>query len=401
MSTYSSVIAKMQHHRACVEEIASKSDPSRADIARADEHLAAMRQLAPRVKAAKADEQTRLAIKTIGEDIGIGGGNGYTGGSPTNTRIKALGGSTGWGDTLIRANSDPFGNFKSLTPSGQINVSVPLDVEPVRMGEPVLALRQILPTEPDVTGRFSYMRQTTRTNNAAVVAPAGLKPTSIFTLTRIDDRVRVIATLSEGIPRQDLADAAMLSTFLDTEMRLSVETALESEILDGDGTGEHFTGLANTSGVQTQAAVGTDPLATIRTAITKLEVLSLSASGIVMHPIDWQILELVQDNEGGYYMGPGLPVDRAARRLWGVPVVLSVAADQGTVYVGDFAGSTKLVVREDVVIDWSENLYDPDALGEGDGASDFARNLVRWRAEGRFGWAVTRPPGIVKVTLPA
>jgi hypothetical protein len=58
-------------------------------------------------------------------------------------------------------------------------------------------------------------------------------------------------------------------------------------------------------------------------------------------------------------------------------------------------------VREDVTIDWSENLYDPDALGAGIGASDFERNMVRFRCEGRFGLAIKRPAGIVKITFAA
>ena len=46
-----------------------------------------------------------------------------------------------------------------------------------------------------------------------------------------------------------------------------------------------------------------------------------------------------------------------------------------------------------------ENVYDPNALGENEGASDFERNLVRFRGEGRWGFAVKRPRGVVKITL--
>jgi len=353
-------------------------------------HLDAARSLKARAEGAGKSARTMAAIKRIGEN--------QPGGRGVNTKLGALGGSD-WGSAMLAGAGGGYG-FKALTPSGQVNVTVPLNTEPVRIGEPVLAVRQLIPTETDTTGRFAYMRQTARTSNAAMVAPGALKPTSIYTLTRVDDRTRTLAHLSEPIPRQDLADAAMLAHFVDSEMRLGLETALEAQIIAGNGSGENFTGLANVSGIQTQAALGSDPVATTRAAVTKLEVISLAPGGWVMHPLDWEHLEMVMNNEGNYYLGNQLPVDRAARRLWGVPVALSTAATAGTAYLADFAGSTLLYVREEATLDWTEAMYDADALGAGVGASDWARNLIRYRCEGRFGFAVTRPPGIVKITLP-
>jgi hypothetical protein len=51
------------------------------------------------------------------------------------------------------------------------------------------------------------------------------------------------------------------------------------------------------------------------------------------------------------------------------------------------------------VIDWSETTDDPNALGAGVGASDFTRNVVRFRAEGRWCIAVTRPLAFVSIAL--
>lgn len=391
--------AQFQHAVSKSKTIVDRADAEGRDLTQAEQivverNLAEAKSLRARIAEAKATKHTLDQIRQIGEGAGPRA-------AVTDRRVKALGGSAGWGDKLVRSHSDAWGGFKSLTPSGQINVSVPLYADVVRMGEPVLALRQVIPIEPDTVGHFSYLRQTVRTDNAAVVAPGALKPTSVFTVTRVDDRSRTIATLSEPVARQDLADAALLSTFLDLELRLAVETALEAEIIGGDGTGDHFFGLASVSGVQTQAAVGTDPLATIRKAITKLEVLSLAASAVVLHPSDWEAVETVQNNEGTYFMGADLPVDRASRRVWGVPVVVSTAATAGTAYVADLAGSTRIYLREEAVIDWSENTWNPDALGSGVGASDFARNLIRFRCEMRAGFAVLRPAGIVKTTLPS
>jgi hypothetical protein len=59
----------------------------------------------------------------------------------------------------------------------------------------------------------------------------------------------------------------------------------------------------------------------------------------------------------------------------------------------------RLQVRQDGVLDWSENIYRPDALGTGVGASDFERNMLTFRFEGRFGLEILRPSSIVEVDL--
>lgn len=355
---------------------------------RADGHVKAAEQLRKSARQAAGDQAVRDAI--AGLDHGIYGG------PATSPKVKALGGSGGWSRKVI---GDVPG--KALLPSGAVPVSVPLNPEPVRTDAPVLALRQLLPTQPDTTGRFSYLRQTARTNNADVVAPGARKPTSVFSLERIEERCRVIAHLSEPISRMDLDDAPALQNFLDEELRLGLELALEDEIVNGSGTGEHFTGIANVSGSQSQVWT-TDLLTTLRKSVTALEVLGLTAGAWILSPADWERVELTA-NTSGYSMaqaGQAVPVERAARRLWSAPVVVSTAVTAGTGYLLDL-GSVELRIREDARIDWSEAVYDPDRFGTGDGGTAFEANEVVFRAEGRFGFAVTRPAGVVEVDLTA
>ena len=56
------------------------------------------------------------------------------------------------------------------------------------------------------TAEYAYLRQSVRTNNAAVVAAGAVKPTSVYTVTGIENSLVVIAPLSEGIPRYWLLD---------------------------------------------------------------------------------------------------------------------------------------------------------------------------------------------------
>ncbi len=370
-----------------------------AECAQVEQLLRQGRELKAQAEKAKSNESARGALMDLGS--AIAGPRGGAKVSHLDPRVKAAGGST-WGDAVIKRASDQFGQFKGLLAGGTVPVTVPLDPEPIRTDVPVLSLRQLIPLAPNTGPRFSYLRQTTRTNNAAVVAAGEKKPTSVYTLTRIDDRVRTIAHLSEPINKFDLEDAPSLRQFLDQEMRLGLELALEGEILNGDGTGEHMTGVANVSGSQAQA-FDTDILVTARKAVTKLEKVGhLAGAGWLMHPDDWEAFELLQDNEARfYYGGPGNAVNPTSRRLWGAPVVTSLSATVGTTHLVDWQAATRLHVLEDGVLDWSENLYDPNALGSGVGASDFERNMIRFRFEGRFGLEILRPSAIVEVDLTA
>ena len=51
----------------------------------------------------------------------------------------------------------------------------------------------LLPVLQHTTAEYAYLRQTTRTNNAAVVAEGASKPTSVYSVTRIEQSLAVRA----------------------------------------------------------------------------------------------------------------------------------------------------------------------------------------------------------------
>jgi HK97 family phage major capsid protein len=228
------------------------------------------------------------------------------------------------------------------------------------------------------------------------VAAEAAKPESVYTVEKIEATVQTIAHLSQPVPRSYLADAPLLARYLDTVLREGLQLALEEQVIAGDGTAPDLEGILETSGILTQA-YSTDVLTTCRKALTALELYSIIPDGWVFHPSDWETLELLT-SANHYLMGQGqgqaLPVDRARRRLWGVPVALSLGMTEGQAILADFAGSTQLWEREQTRVDWSENVYDSVS-----GTTDFERNLIRYRCEGRWGFAVTRPHGVCVVDL--
>ena len=82
-----------------------------------------------------------------------------------------------------------------------------------------------------------------RTNAAAIVAEGSVKPTSTYTLVRIEDKLDVVAHLSEAIPRFWIIDNASLEAFLRSELEFGLQVAVEAMIIAD---------VAGTSGIQVQ-----------------------------------------------------------------------------------------------------------------------------------------------------
>lgn len=383
-----------------------------AERAQVEAHMAKARGAVAELAALDGDEQLLKSLNDLGGPthaqqragatnagagtLGIGHAKAVD--NYRSSGLKATGplDLVGFGDALVdAAKSQRPGRTKALLDAGGVHVPTPvIDVDLRRMGERPTRILDLIVTSPETSSdRFRYFRQTVRTMNAGPVAPGALKPTTVLTIEDIDDRTRTYAHLSEPIPRQYLDDSAMLGTFVRAELEYGVAVAIEDDVIAGDGTGEHITGILNQSGSQAQAW-DTDLLTTMRKAVTKLQAMHFEPTGWVLNPEDFERLDLIKDADGNFVLNApgaigGAPVDSAARRLWSVPVIMSTAVPAGTGILADWQDYV-LVVREDVRVDVSENVDD-----------DFARNLVRVRAEARAGLAALRPASTVEVDLTA
>ena len=124
---------------------------------------------------------------------------------------------------------------KALNVGPEQLVTVELDAQPYTMGRPPTSLLEILPTVKRGPV-FRWMQQTTRTNNAAPVAPGGLKPTSVYTLTPIDGRLKVLAHISEPVDTYMLKDGPSLVQFVGDEMLAGLHDAVETSSSPGPGS---------------------------------------------------------------------------------------------------------------------------------------------------------------------
>lgn len=292
-----------------------------------------------------------------------------------------------WGDPVVKEVG-----AKALL-SGSVTVpSLSGGIVPLAPGDRATSLLDVVPSEIlRGTDTYGYLLETARTNNAAEVAASALKPTSVYTVSLVTDKVRVIAHLSQPINRFDLEDTEILRGYIDGSLRNGVLLRLDSQILSGNGTAPSLRGLANTVGIQTQA-FSSNILTTARKALTKLQINAERQTGVyVMNPTMWEGIELLQEADGSYlFHSEGGPVDLLRQRLWGQPVVVTNALAGANAYLFDPA-DTHLWERDQVRVDWSEA-----PVGSVADHAAFESNEIVFRAEGRFGFAVQRPASVVQ-----
>ena len=308
------------------------------------------------------------------DDFGIGRGGRPVTGSKWSRAVMSK----------MRGSAQAAGVKSVLT--GQ--VSVPSVVEVVALPDRPTSLLDLIERVEQTEGNsYSYLRQVVKTNNADVVADNALKPTSILTFEEQEDRCRVVAHLSEPFPLRYLDDYSQLGSVLDVEMQAGVLETLEEQIASGDGEGENFTGILQTTGV-TDVPFATDILTTIRKARTALAAKGETATAWVFNPADLEALDLMRENgaNGGFLLDSA-----AADTVFGPGIerVSSLAVPAGTAILGDF---TKVRIRV------RQGAHTLAATQAGD---LFDKNQVKLRGEGRFGVDVIRPQAFAVVHLTA
>jgi len=263
------------------------------------------------------------------------------------------------------------------------------------LGRYPLTLRQLIDVRQTTSDTVEWVIQTRQATESATVPEAnvttysgstgevsGEKPEGVNRWLRQSATVKTIAIWKPATTRA-LADVPQLRGLIDSELRADVNEELENQMLNGDGIGENFTGLANTAGILAQAFT-TDIAVTARMAITNLLINGRQMpTAWLMNPQDWESFDLLQDLQGQYYWGG--PMRQGMKTLWGVPVAQSFFLTQGTGYLGNWR---KMVLwdREQATIAVSDSHAD-----------FFIRNMVAIRCELRAAMGVIRPTAFVEV----
>ena len=269
-------------------------------------------------------------------------------------------------------------------------------------------VRDLFPTRTTTAAVIEYFRQLGFTtlaaghgvNRAAAVAERGtgsssasfgLKPQSSFAFVGEQAPVRTLAHW-EAAHRNVLADEPQLRSIIDNELMYGLRLLEDNQILNGDGTGENLLGVLQTPGIQEYAWSdgSTSPVPDTKAdALRRAAALAFLAyyepTGIVLHPNDWEDIELTKDQNGQYLVAVSIAMG-GEPRVWRMPVVDTPAMAEGTGLVGAFGTGAQLYDREQASIRISEQHSD-----------FFVRNAIVVLAEQRLALAVKRPEAFVKV----
>lgn len=257
-----------------------------------------------------------------------------------------------------------------------------------------LRIRNLLTVIPVQTDAVKYGKQTLRDNKAKIVAEGTSKPYSNYKWENATATIETIAHLTK-LTLQALADAPRLAAEVESEMRYGYSLIEEAEILNGDGTTGHLSGLIENSTAYA-LPVGMDasgiltPLDRLRVAMLQVHLAYAVPDAHVLNPINVAEIDLMRrdtDGNGGYLFSRP-DGDTGVARAWRLPIVESPPMVVNTFLTGAFRYSAHLYDRQGITVAISTENDD-----------DFETNKATMRVEGRVGLGVRRSYGLVSGAL--
>jgi HK97 family phage major capsid protein len=299
-------------------------------------------------------------------------------------------------DSSIHEMKDIYGG--SQTPTGG---SLPIPglggVQNIGITEQRLRRKHVRDLFPHATTTASVLygvRETGFTNNAAQVSVrtpdnTGFvsKPYSDLTLAPVMYPVCRVAHLLKS-HKDILADEPRLKDFLNRRMTDGIALAEDRDILFGVGGAERMTGIMNTPGIQVYTGLSADKFTKqLRKAATRAMLAEFDPTGLILHPLDWEELELEETGQGQYRLAINVAVG-GEKRIWGLDIVATTAMTEGRYLLGAFGMGATVYDREKVGVQISTENDD-----------DFEKNLITIRCESRLATVVDRPESFVAGTL--
>lgn len=269
-----------------------------------------------------------------------------------------------------------------------------------------IRIRDLLPSVPTSSGSVEIMRLTSFDDQSAPQQAQSMpssaagggeleaKKKSNLVWTLVTVPVRTIAHYVIA-SRQALSDAPMLQGLIDTELTYGLQLEADDQLLNGDGTGQNLSGIMLDANINDVGEMdpGIDdedvPAAMIdhiRAAVTECQKDEYyNINGVVMNPVDWQILETAKATDGHYLLVAFAATSPETPSVWRVPVVVTNAMEEGEFLLGDWRLGATVYEREGVSVRVSESH-----------ANLFVENGVAVLAEERYTLAVNRPQAFCK-----
>lgn len=247
----------------------------------------------------------------------------------------------------------------------------------------------LIPVVPTSQNAYVFMRQTTRTNNAAEVAESvdgtlASLAESAFVYTEVSEPIRKIGHFIP-VTDEQLEDIEGIDALLRNDMIEGVRQRLSSQLMNGNGTAPNIEGFLDAGRDPTDVDTTGDFVAdAVDKLIENVRVLGFTEpTAVIMNPTDWHGYRRATTVDGIYIAGH--PSENIANTMWGLPVVLTTEVAAGSAHCGNYAEFTKLAVKRGVEVSISSEH-----------ASYFIQGLKAIKAEIRAGLVIIRETAFAK-----
>lgn len=225
-----------------------------------------------------------------------------------------------------------------------------------------------------------WIEESTYTNSAAETAETDAAAESALAFTV---KTAAVKEITHFIPvtRRALNDVAYIESWINNRLIDGVRRRLQTQVLNGGGTGEDLLGIYGTSGIGSvdRSVTATSMLDSLHKAITTVRTNAfVDPDFIGIHPEDFEAIRISKASSAGTYLF-GDPVNAGPVTIWGVPVIVHSAFTAGTPLVGK-ASEASLFIREGVSVAASDSHSDY-----------FVKRQVALLASMRAAFAVTQP----------
>jgi HK97 family phage major capsid protein len=318
-------------------------------------------------------------------------------------------GGASYGDGLREFKSFLETNKGDLEKHGRLQFSVPtfLDgqtksvvlsggltsVEPAQgvfgAGRFAFKLRSLFRSIPATQPTIGVLRSVVETLATSPQVEGSLKAESIITFLLTQVPIQVFASFL-NVSKQSLDDLNSFTEFVNSTLLWSLEKKADSEILSGDSTGVHLTGImthaqAFDSSILPGGSDGWNKVDVLGAAATQLAEAGWNPDFVCLNPRDWYRMVSLKNSLGSYVLAA--PTTAIGQRVYSLQVVQSPAMTAGSFVCGD---SSKAVIRQ------RENAIVEVSFENG---NNFTSNLATVRAEERFGLEIYRPDAFVSGPL--
>ncbi len=250
-----------------------------------------------------------------------------------------------------------------------------------------LSLLDMIPKGATTSNQIEYTREAAFTNDAAETAEGATKPESDNTFELVEDPVRTIAHWIKT-SRQVWDDSAWLQGFLNDRMVHGTRARLQSQIINGDGTGSNLAGITS-SGRHTAFTpeTGDTELDSLNRCKYLIQAADYEPDFIMMNPADvGRIERLKRGSDVGYLLADGKGVDYVSTGLrgmiWELPVLAVNDLAAGKFIMGT-TSAMRLIMRQEATAE----LFEQDG-------DNVVTNKLTLRAELRAALAILVPVAI-------